>query len=139
MSQNNSQFPDTYSNFSHAELTEIYAAGPERLRAVVKDLSLADLSAYPQAGKWSIKEIVLHLADAEIMGAARIRQTFAEPGSTFAVYDQDVWAREFDYQNYDTESYYSYLSMFDALRLASTTIFQRRIGQSRRDIRNWES
>jgi len=37
---------------------------PGTLRKLVKGLSEAELSRRPAPGKWSIKEIVAHLADA---------------------------------------------------------------------------
>lgn len=120
-----SNFPHTYSQISTRDLIEVYAAAPDRLNKVLTDLSIKELQAHPKPGKWSIQEIAIHLADSEIMGAARIRQTFAEPGCTFSVYDQNVWATEFDYQNFDTKSFYSALMLFGSLRLNTTKIFRR--------------
>jgi hypothetical protein len=80
--------------------------------------------AHPRENKWSIQEIVFHITDAEIMGAARIRQTYAEPGSRFAVYEQDIWAKELKYQKRDSKSFYSSLILFDSLRLATSKIFR---------------
>lgn len=125
MSREASKFPDTYRQFDNERLIEIFAAAPERISRAVEGLSVYEMQAQPLAGKWSIQQIVAHLADAEIMGAARIRQTFAEPGAQFAVYDQDRWASEFDYQNFDHKTFYSYLMLFDSLRLATCKIFQK--------------
>jgi len=41
----------------------------------------------------------MHLADAEIMGAARFRTALAEPGARFAVYDQDERASGLEYSH----------------------------------------
>jgi uncharacterized damage-inducible protein DinB len=84
-----------------------------------------ELKAHARPGKWSIQEIVVHLSDAEVMGAARIRQAFAQPGSAVVAYDQEVWAREMAYQEFDAKSFYTALMMFDALRLATAKLFQR--------------
>lgn len=120
-----STFPDTYSDIETEKLLSVYSAGPERVRQAINGLKPADLKARPIADKWSIQELVAHLADAEIMGAARIRQAFAEPGSTVAVYNQEIWAKEMAYQEYDTKTFYASLMMFDALRLATAKLFQR--------------
>lgn len=125
MAQQASNLPNTYSQIPTGDLIKIYADAPERLNRVLKGLSVKELQAHPKLAKWSIQEIAVHMAEAEIMGAARIRQTFAEPGATFAVYDQDAWARELDYQKFDAKAFYSSLMMFDSLRLNTTKIFRR--------------
>ena len=48
-------------------------------------------------GKWSIRTIVAHVADAELVGAARFRQVIAEENPAINAYDQDAWARNLDY------------------------------------------
>lgn len=125
MSITDSKFPNIYSNIETQKLIEIYSKAPERLNSVIKGLSIKELQACPQPDKWSIQEIVIHLADSEIMGAARIRQTFAEPGSAFAVYDQEIWASVFNYQGFDSKAFYSAIMMFDSLRLNTNKIFNR--------------
>ncbi|HEX9654456.1 MAG TPA: DinB family protein, partial [bacterium] len=125
MAAKSSTFPTAYADLDTDQLISAYSAGPERVRQVIQGLKPADLKAHPREGKWSIQEIVVHLSDAEVMGAARIRQAFAQPGSTVAVYDQMVWAREMAYQDYDTKTFYTALMMFDALRLATAKLFQR--------------
>ena len=120
-----SKFPDIYSGIETKKLIEIYTLAPERLNTLIKGLSVKELQARPKPGKWSIQEIAIHLADAEIMGAARIRQAYAEPGSQFAVYDQDIWTGVFNYQGFDSKAFYSAIMMFDSLRLNTSKIFYR--------------
>lgn len=125
MSAEDSKFPDVYSHIETSKLIEIYSLAPERLNSVLKGLSIKELQARPRPGKWSIQESAIHLADAEIMAAARIRQAFAEPGSTFAVYDQDIWTGVFNYNDFDSKAFYSAIMMFDSLRLNTSKIFLR--------------
>ncbi len=125
-------FPNVYSEIKTADLIRIYSEAPDRLNAILKGLSARDVQAHAKPGKWSIQEIAIHLADAEIMGAARVRQAFAEPGSTFAVYDQDVWANTFEYKNFDSKTFYSMIMLFDSLRLNTAKIFKRA------SARDWE-
>lgn len=119
------QFPKKYSTLSTAQLLETFDAGPQRFWQIVKGLEEKDLKAHPRPGKWSIQEIVMHMADAEIMGAARIRQTFAQPGSHYAIYDQDIWAQQFGYQEQNMTVVQHALKLFEALRRTSSHIFHR--------------
>lgn len=123
MTQHQSTFPKIYAPLTTAELLHAFDAGPPRLPQVITGLTEQDLKAHAKPGKWSIQEIVLHLADAEIMGAARIRQAYAQPGCAFAVYDQAVWARMLGYQSRDGAALQTALKLFEYLRRASSAIF----------------
>ena len=118
-------FPDVLRNVSAERLLEAYAAGPARIRAALDGLSPSQLAEHPVRGKWSIAEIILHLADAEIMGAARIRQAVAEPGSTAAVYDQDRWAAGLAYGDRGPDAVEEALQLFELLRRTSLPLFAR--------------
>jgi len=48
-------------------------------------------------GKWSIRQVVAHLADAELVGAHRFRQVIAEDTPTIMAFDQNAWAHNLDY------------------------------------------
>jgi len=86
---------------SHDEreaLIEEYARGPERIREALARVPKAALSWRPEAGKWSVHEVVVHCADSETNAALRIRTLIAEKEPLIVGYDQDAWARVFDYQ-----------------------------------------
>jgi len=48
-------------------------------------------------GKWSIRQIIAHLADTETVFAHRMRQVIAEDNPTIVAFDQDAWARNLHY------------------------------------------
>lgn len=48
-------------------------------------------------GKWSVREILAHLADCEVAYAWRFLRAAAEPGSNIEVFDENAWAKELDY------------------------------------------
>ncbi len=123
MIPNRSTFPDLYAQIKTDKLLEVFDQGPARLRNVLVDLTHEHLKAKPRPGKWSIQEIVMHVADSEIMGAARIRQTYTQPGSSFAVYDQDVWANHLGYQGQDNSAVQNALKLFESLRSTTSVIF----------------
>lgn len=69
-------------------------------RAVADALAGAteqDLDARPAPGKWSVREIVHHLADSEMTSAIRLRLLVAGPNAAIASYDQDQFARTLYY------------------------------------------
>jgi hypothetical protein len=45
----------------------------------------------PAPERWSIHEIIVHLADSEANSYIRCRRFIAEPGKQVFGYDQDVW------------------------------------------------
>jgi uncharacterized damage-inducible protein DinB len=120
-----SGFPKVYIDINTGILLDAFKLGPQRLSQVLSGLNKDDLKANPKPKKWSIQEIVLHLADAEIMGAARIRQIFAQPGSSFVTYEQDIWANNFAYRSQDISAIESALNLFKCLRETSYDIFRR--------------
>jgi uncharacterized damage-inducible protein DinB len=72
-----------------------------RLKKAIKGLTPKQLQWKPEPGKWSIAEITAHLADAEIAGSWRMRQTVAASGTTLQPFDQDAWASAFQYGKRD--------------------------------------
>ena len=113
-----------YSEWTTGELIAAFEAGPRKLRAALSNLTETDLRAHPRPGKWSIKQIAVHLTDAELMASARIRQTYAEPGSTFSFYDQDVWTEALAYQELDHDAFENALRLFEFLRATTLRIFR---------------
>ena len=80
-----------------SELLERFRRGPELVAAAVTGAAGAELDYIPAPGKWSVRQILCHMADAEIVGAARFRRLIAEDNPTLVAYDQDAWARNLDY------------------------------------------
>ena len=56
----------------------------------------ADLGRTYAPGKWSVRFILLHLADSEIVLAERLHRVIGEQGVIW-FYDQDKWAKALDY------------------------------------------
>lgn len=78
-------------------LLERFRRGPEVLAVVLTGV-FGDEEDYTTApGKWSIRQIIAHLADTETVYAHRMRQVIAEDNPTIVAFDQDAWARNLDY------------------------------------------
>ncbi|HOD66607.1 MAG TPA: DinB family protein [candidate division Zixibacteria bacterium] len=109
-------------------LIGVYAAAPARLSGALAGLSDHELAARPIDDKWSIQEIVFHLADSELMAAARFRQAISGSHPTFAYYSQDIWAEKFDYRHADRRALEEAVDLFAALRAATTRLLRRLSG-----------
>jgi hypothetical protein len=70
---------------------------PRQLAAAASGLPAETLRYKPAPDKWSILEILGHLADVEIVFGHRIRQMLAEKKSVIAPMDQDAWAANLGY------------------------------------------
>jgi hypothetical protein len=70
---------------------------PERLRHAIAGLDETALRRAEQPGKWSILEVIQHLADSELVYGYRIRMIVSHPTPDIQGFDQDLWARELDY------------------------------------------
>lgn len=92
MHEVSNSFPEVYRALPTTHLLEAFEAAPLRIRMAIQGLSIAELSEHPIAGKWSVAQIVCHLADADIVGAFRFRLALAQPGATAPTYDQNAWS-----------------------------------------------
>lgn len=78
-----------------------YAEGHKLLVKSLKNFPKKMWKWKPAPEKWSIHEILVHLADSETNAYLRARRFLAEPGQPVMAYDQDVWAQKLDYHAQD--------------------------------------
>ena len=103
-------------------LIDRYAAGPALLRAALAKVPPAALQWRPAPGKWSVHEVVVHCADSETNAHMRVRYLLAEAKPVLIGYDQDVWARELDYQAHPIEPA---LAVIDAVHANTVPLLRR--------------
>jgi len=77
---------------------EVLRSTPAAISVIVSGLGAARIESPERPGKWSIRHVVQHLADSELMGAVRLRLTIAQDQPPLAGYDQDLWAERLRYQ-----------------------------------------
>ncbi|HZU45008.1 MAG TPA: DinB family protein [Terriglobales bacterium] len=70
---------------------------PKKIAAAISGLPDSTLRFKPARDKWSILEMLAHLADMEILYAYRMRQIVADNNPTIAPIDQDAWAKNLGY------------------------------------------
>jgi hypothetical protein len=91
----------------------VQAATPGRIRKLVRRLPPRRLKRRPAPGKWSIAEILAHLAEVELVAGYRIRMILGSPGTKIQAFDQNVWAKVSHYRDLDARKS---LEMFCTLR-----------------------
>jgi hypothetical protein len=80
-----------------ADLLERFRRGAELLAVATTGAAGTELDFKPE-GKWSVRQLVCHLADAEAAAVMRFRQIIAEDNPTLAMWDQNKWAANLDYE-----------------------------------------
>ncbi len=94
-----------YAKFlGDAHAHDVLEMTPITIARLIRNSDEAQLTRAPAPGKWSIRDMLCHLADCEITFAFRLRQTIAESHHVIQPFDQEAWA-----------SHYSALDAHDAL------------------------
>jgi hypothetical protein len=76
-----------------------YEAGAEKLRQAIAGLSEQDLKASPIPGKWSTQQVVIHLADAEVASADRMRRIIAQDQPPLLAWDENLFLQRLFYHD----------------------------------------
>ena len=101
---------------------ELQKQTPSVLAELVGNASDEQLKRRPGKEKWSIGEILAHLAEDEIATAWRYRQMVEHSGLQLAGFDQDLWAQMGDYASRAPQES---LALFRLLRHANLQFLQR--------------
>src|SRR5437660_2023611 len=88
---------------SLAALIDNYLAGPRTLRQAVAGLSREQLLARPVPGKWSVLEVVCHLADFEPVFGDRMKRVIALEQPTLLGADENRFAAALAYHDRDLQ------------------------------------
>ncbi len=87
----------------------------------VRGLDDARLRRPEKPGKWSVLEVVQHLADTELVYGYRVRMILTQDTPPIPGYDQDAWAREFHYRDLPVGEV---LAQVGALRAANLRLYR---------------
>jgi hypothetical protein len=91
---------------SHVEghdAIKVQRATAAKLKKLIQGRAARELKWKPDPSKWSMAEIVAHLADVEIVASWRLRSVIGANGTAIQPFDQDVWASVFQYGKSDTK------------------------------------
>lgn len=98
-----------------------YRDGYGEVAEALLKITPGELDARPAPGKWSVREIIHHLADSEMTAAVRLRLLLAEDRPQINGYDQDEFARRLYYDRPHERS----LELFRMVRLSTVDILER--------------
>ena len=108
-------------NLDGQEPLAVQAATGEKLTRLTAGVPMATLRERPAPERWSVSEILAHLADAEIVGAFRIRLILGSPGSPILAYDQDEWTTSGHYHQREPRKS---IEQFRVLREANLSLLE---------------
>jgi hypothetical protein len=101
---------------------DVLRTTPGELRRAVDGVPRALLSRPEASGKWSVLQVVQHLADTELVGGFRFRMILAQDRPKLQGYDQDLWAERLRYSDADVEAA---LDQFEGIRRANLAMLGR--------------
>jgi hypothetical protein len=84
------------------QVLEILATTPEKLRREIATMSRREMQTRPAPSKWSVQEVLAHLADVEELGMrSRVAAMVEQENPTLPSFDQEARAVEMEYNKID--------------------------------------
>jgi len=115
--------PDRYlASLDGADPFESMRKAPKRLKKLLKGVSEKRLARRPDSGGWSIKEVLAHLADGEVMLGSRYRMVAAMDRPPIPGYDQDAFVAHLCLEGIDAATL---LADFAHARAANVRLLER--------------
>ncbi len=108
-------------NIEGKDALKVQSATAKRLQQLVKGASASKLRKRPAPEKWSVAEVVAHLADTEIVVGWRVRSILGAPGTPIQAFDQDAWAAAGRYGKRDARKS---IEQFRAVREANLALYK---------------
>jgi len=97
---------------------KLQSAAPARLAKLLKGVSPTRARKRPGPDKWSIAEIVVHMADTEVVFGYLIRRIVGEPGTPIDGFDQDAWLAALHYDKREIRKSFAEYRAFREANLA---------------------
>jgi DinB superfamily len=95
---------------------------PSALRGAIDGVAATQLREPELPGKWSIAQVLQHLADSDLVWGWRVRLILAQDRPALTGYDQDLWAERLRYSEADPAEA---LEQFNVLRRANLRLVDR--------------
>lgn len=95
------------------QLIEQYKQGYSKIVKELKGLTEEQLLFKPSEKSWSIREIIIHVVDAELVHIHRMKAVLSEDNPILTAFDQDLWTTRLKSQHIDHQLY---LQLFKSMR-----------------------
>ena len=82
---------------------DVLQATPEKIATLAAGQTSERLRRAEAPGKWSVTQVLAHMADGEMVFGCRLRWTLAEEEPALVGYDQDAWARSLHYERAEVD------------------------------------
>jgi len=92
---------------------EVLGSTAHLLDRAVGTLSADEITRPEAAGNWSVRDVLQHLADSEVVWGFRLRMALGQDRPPLAGYDQDMWVARLHYEDADPREA---MALFTALR-----------------------
>ncbi len=79
------------ASLGHRDVLEVLASTPERIRMLVATLGPDGVLRSHAPGKWSVQQLLVHLAQTELAFGMRARMAVSTEGYVVQPFDQDRW------------------------------------------------
>ena len=109
------------SNVEGRDPRKVDASTAKKLGRLIQGVPASKLRKRPAPGKWSVAEILAHLADSEIARSWRMRQILGAPGTPIQAFDQDAWMTTGHYEKRDPRKS---IELFRTLREANLALLK---------------
>jgi len=103
------------------DAVDVLRQTPGTLAGVLADHAKERIAAPEAPGKWSVSEVVMHLADSELVWGYRLRRVLSEERPAITGYDQDAWAGALHYSKGDAAEA---LGRFRAIRASNLRLLE---------------
>src|SRR5215210_3838250 len=100
----------------------VLSSTADRLSGLIEGRTRDQLSRSPGPSRWSVTEIIAHLADSAVVAAWRFRSILAHDAIALQPFDQNAWADAFRYGQVDAAES---LQLFAVNRTATLALLRR--------------
>jgi hypothetical protein len=80
-----------YGRFVLGDVLECLSRTPDRIEALTRNWADTQFERTYAPGKWTARQILIHLAQAELVFSTRLRFALAQPDYVVQPFDQDPW------------------------------------------------
>jgi uncharacterized damage-inducible protein DinB len=101
---------------------QVLRATPGALRRAIEGMPDREIRTPEGEGKWSVGQVLRHLADSDLVWGWRLRMVLAHDRPTLTGYDQDAWADRLRYGDDDPADS---LAEFEVLRRSNLRLLDR--------------